>query len=94
MGNANGQDAIVPAAGQVTGLNQTITAGDPGGSITQETLHGMIQTNADIISGDSGGAVANSAGQVIGMVTAGNDGGGFGVQQQSRSATRSRSTPR
>ncbi len=83
MGNANGQDAIVPAAGQVTALNQTITAGDPGGSITQETLHGMIQTNADIISGDSGGAVANSAGKVIGMVTAGNDGGGFGVQQQS-----------
>ena len=82
MGNANGQDAIVPATGQVTALNQTITAGDPGGSITQETLHGMIQTNADIISGDSGGAVANSAGQVIGMVTAGND-GGFSVQQQS-----------
>ncbi len=82
MGNANGQDAIVPAAGQVTALNQTITAGDPGGSITQETLHGMIQTNADIISGDSGGAVANSAGQVIGMVTAGND-GGFSVQQPS-----------
>ena len=82
MGNANGQDAIVPAAGQVTALNQTITAGDPGGSITQETLHGMLQTNADIVSGDSGGAVANSAGQVIGMVTAGND-GGFSVQQQS-----------
>ena len=82
MGNANGQDAIVPAVGQVTALNQTITAGDPGGSITQETLHGMIQTNADIISGDSGGAVANSAGQVIAMVTAGND-GGFSVQQPS-----------
>jgi len=82
MGNANGQDAIVPVTGQVTALNQTITAGDPGGSITQETLHGMIQTNADIVSGDSGGAVANSAGQVIGMVTAGND-GGFSVQQQS-----------
>ena len=82
MGNANGQDAIVPAAGQVTAVNQTITAGDPGGSITQETLHGMLQTNANIVSGDSGGAVANSAGQVIGMVTAGND-GGFSVQQQS-----------
>jgi S1-C subfamily serine protease len=82
MGNANGQDTIVPVTGQVTALNQTITAGDPGGSITQETLHGMIQTNADIVSGDSGGAVANSAGQVIGMITAGND-GGFSVQQQS-----------
>jgi S1-C subfamily serine protease len=82
MGNAEGQSAIVPAAGQVTALNQTITAGDQGGSVTQETLHNMIQTNADIVSGDSGGPLANSAGQVIGMDTAGND-GGFAVQQNS-----------
>jgi S1-C subfamily serine protease len=80
MGNAEGQNAIVPATGQVTALNQTITAGDQGGSITQETLHNMIQTNANIVSGDSGGPLANSAGQVIGMDTAGND-GGFAVQQ-------------
>jgi S1-C subfamily serine protease len=82
LGNAEGQNAIVPAAGQVTALNQTITAGDQGGSISQETLHNMIQTNANIVSGDSGGPLANSAGQVIGMDTAGND-GGFGVQQDS-----------
>jgi len=82
MGNAEGQNAIVPVTGQVTALNQTITAGDQGGSISQETLHGMIQTNANIVSGDSGGPLANSAGQVIGMDTAGND-GGFAVQQSS-----------
>jgi S1-C subfamily serine protease len=82
MGNAEGQNAIVPVTGQVTALNQTITAGDQGGSITQETLHNMIQTNANIVSGDSGGPLANSAGQVIGMDTAGND-GGFAVQQDS-----------
>jgi S1-C subfamily serine protease len=81
MGNANGESAIAPVAGRVTALNQTITAGDQGGSITSETLHDMIQTNADIVSGDSGGPLANSAGQVIGMDTAGND-GGFSVQQQ------------
>jgi S1-C subfamily serine protease len=81
MGNAEGQSAIVPATGQVTALDQTITAGDQGGSITSETLHDMIQTNANIVSGDSGGPLANSAGQVIGMDTAGND-GGFSVQQQ------------
>jgi S1-C subfamily serine protease len=73
MGNAEGQSAIVVAAGQVTGLNQTITAGDQGGTITSETLHGMIETNANIVAGDSGGPLANSAGQVIGMDTAGND---------------------
>jgi S1-C subfamily serine protease len=82
MGNAEGQNAIVPVTGQVTALNQTITAGDQGGSVTQETLHNLIQTNADIVSGDSGGPLANSAGEVIGMDTAGND-GGFAVQQNS-----------
>jgi S1-C subfamily serine protease len=82
MGNAEGQNAIVPAPGQVTALNQTITAGDQGGSVTQETLHNMIQTNANIVSGDSGGPLASAAGQVIGMDTAGND-GGFAVQQDS-----------
>jgi S1-C subfamily serine protease len=82
MGNAEGQYAIVPVTGQVTALDQTITAGDQGGSITQETLHNMIQTNANIVAGDSGGPLANSAGQVIGMDTAGND-GGFAVQQSS-----------
>ena len=80
MGNAEGQNAIVPATGQVTALNQTITAGDQGGTITSETLHGMIQTNANVVSGDSGGPLANSSGQVIGIDTAGN-GEGFSAQQ-------------
>jgi S1-C subfamily serine protease len=73
MGNAQGQSMIVPAPGQVTGLNKTITASDQGGVVSSETLHGMIQTNADIVSGDSGGPLANASGQVIGMDTAGND---------------------
>ena len=80
MGNADGQSAIVPAAGQVTALHQTITASDEGGSITSETLHGMIEVNADIVSGDSGGPLANASGQVIGIDTAGN-GEGFSAQQ-------------
>jgi S1-C subfamily serine protease len=73
MGNAEGESAIRPAPGSITGVNQSITASDEGGSITTEKLHGMIETNADIVSGDSGGALANSAGQVIGMNTAGNN---------------------
>ena len=43
----------------------------------------MIETNADIVSGDSGGPLADASGQVIGIDTAGNS-GGFAVQQQSR----------
>jgi S1-C subfamily serine protease len=34
----------------------------------------MLETNAQIQQGDSGGALANNAGQVIGMVTAANTG--------------------
>jgi S1-C subfamily serine protease len=80
MGNAEGQSEIVPAAGQVTAINQTITASDDSGTDSSETLHGMLETNADIVSGDSGGALANSSGQVIGMNTAG-DNVSYGYQQ-------------
>ena len=73
LGNADGQSAIVPAAGQITGVDRTITASDQGGTVKSETLHGMLQTNAGIVSGDSGGPLVNSAGRVIGMDTAGND---------------------
>ncbi len=73
LGNADGQSAIVPAAGQITGVDRTITASDQGGTVKSETLHGMLQTDAGIVSGDSGGPLVNSAGRVIGMDTAGND---------------------
>ena len=73
LGNAEGQSQIVPATGHITGVNQTITASDQGGTVSSETLHGMIETNADIVAGDSGGPLVNSAGQVIGMDTAGNN---------------------
>ncbi len=72
MGNAEGQSMIIPATGRITALNQTITASNQGGSVSSETLHGMIETNADVVSGDSGGPLANTSGQVIGMDTAGN----------------------
>ena len=72
LGNAEGQGTIIPAAGQVTGLNKAITAADQGGTVSTETLHGMIEVSAGIVPGDSGGPLANAAGQVIGMDTAGN----------------------
>jgi S1-C subfamily serine protease len=75
LGNAGGQGSITVTAGRVTGLNQTITASDEGGSTVSEILYGMIQTNAGIVSGDSGGPLASPAG-VIGMDTAGNDASG------------------
>jgi S1-C subfamily serine protease len=73
LGNAEGRGTITAKPGQVTALNQTITASEDGGSTASETLHGMIQTNADIVPGDSGGPLASSVG-VIGMDTAGSEG--------------------
>ena len=71
LGNAEGRGRITAAAGEVTGLNQTITASEEGSSTASETLTGMIQTDANIVPGDSGGPLAGSTG-VIGMDTAGN----------------------
>jgi S1-C subfamily serine protease len=72
IGNAlgrGGEPAVVN--GSVTAIGRSITASDPNG--TSEQLTGMIQTDADIQPGDSGGALVNAEGQVVGMITAGND---------------------
>jgi S1-C subfamily serine protease len=73
LGNAEGQSRIVTAAGKITAVNRTIMASDQGGAVTSETLHGMLATDAAIVSGDSGGPLVNASGQVIGMDTAGNN---------------------
>ena len=88
LGNAEGRDGKPSVvAGSVTGLDQSIRATDEGAGTT-ENLHGMLETNAPIVSGDSGGALANLQGQVIGMNTAANSsgspsigGGGSGTSQ-------------
>ncbi len=70
IGNALGQGGTPHATqGQITDLDQTITASTGGNS--SETLNGMIQSDALIYEGDSGGALVNTAGQVVGMITAG-----------------------
>ncbi len=70
LGNAEGQGGLpVLAQGTINSLDKTISPTDESTGAT-ETLHGMLQTNANIVSGDSGGPLANAAGQVIGMDTA------------------------
>jgi S1-C subfamily serine protease len=71
LGNAEGRGGATPAPGIITGLNRSIQASDEGSNST-ENLNHMLQTNAQIQQGDSGGALANRAGQVIGMITAAN----------------------
>jgi S1-C subfamily serine protease len=69
IGNALGQGGTPTVTqGSVTALGRTITVGGgPGGP---EHLRGLVQTDAPISPGDSGGALANSSGQVIGIITA------------------------
>jgi S1-C subfamily serine protease len=70
IGNALGAGgAPSVTTGNVIALDQTITASEGNG--VSEQLVGMIQSDAPIQPGDSGGAIVNSAGQVVGMITAG-----------------------
>ena len=70
VGNAGGAGGTPSyAGGQVTALGQSITASDQGGG-NAESLTGLIETNANIQPGDSGGSLVNTSGQVIGMDTA------------------------
>jgi S1-C subfamily serine protease len=71
LGNAGGKGgAPSVVTGTVTALGQSIDASDSS-SGTTEHLTGLIRSNAPIQAGDSGGALVNTAGQVIGMNTAG-----------------------
>jgi len=77
IGNAGGSGGTPSAAGgTVTALNQSITASDAGGGSTEQ-LTNLIETNADIQAGDSGGSLVNSSGQVIAMDTAASAGFSF-----------------
>lgn len=73
LGNVNGQGGTPNAvAGKVVALNQSVSATD---TLTgaQENLGGLIQADAPIKPGDSGGPMVNNAGQVIGVDTAATD---------------------
>ncbi len=70
IGNALGRGGAPSiSTGTVAALDQTITAGGRIGG--QERLHGVIRMNAPISPGESGGPIADPAGQVVGMITAG-----------------------
>jgi S1-C subfamily serine protease len=74
VGNAGGTGGTPSAAtGTVTAVEQTITASDESGG-NPEQLDGLIETNADVQSGDSGGPLFDAAGQVVGMDTAASSG--------------------
>jgi S1-C subfamily serine protease len=78
IGNAGGTGGTPSdAGGSITALDQSITAGDDLSGVSEQ-LSGLIQVNADIQPGDSGGSLVNTAGQVIGIDTAASQ--GFSLQ--------------
>jgi len=78
LGNAGGTGGTPSVArGRVTALDQSITAVDEA-SGASEQLSGLIETNAPIQAGDSGGPLLDATGQVIGMNTAASTGYFFG----------------
>ncbi|MFA4941777.1 MAG: trypsin-like peptidase domain-containing protein [Patescibacteria group bacterium] len=68
IGNALGEFRNTVSTGIVSGLARSVTAG--GSGFGSEQLVGVIQTDASINSGNSGGPLLNIAGQVIGINTA------------------------
>jgi S1-C subfamily serine protease len=60
------------AAGSVSALNRSITAQEDDGSAERVTR--LIETNAALVPGDSGGPLLDGAGRVVGMDTAGSSG--------------------
>jgi S1-C subfamily serine protease len=93
IGNAGGTGGTPSAVGgTVTALNQSITASDDGDG-TSEQLSGLIETNADIQPGDSGGSLVNTSGDILGMDTAASAGTSFQYNGQSSSGSQGFAIP-
>lgn len=73
VGNAEGGGVLLAADGTVTALDQSITTQAEGVS-SGESLTGLIQVDADVVSGDSGGALLDDQGEVVGITTAASSG--------------------
>jgi putative serine protease PepD len=79
IGNALGLGgAPTVTEGIISAVGRTITAADETGS-NEEVLQGLLQTDAPIAPGNSGGPLVSSSGQVIGMDTAAASAGNVGA---------------
>lgn len=73
VGNAGGTGSLTAADGTVTALKASITTASEG-SVEGETLTSMIETDADVVPGDSGGPLLDEEGEVVGIDTAASTG--------------------
>jgi S1-C subfamily serine protease len=78
VGNANGAGGIPSyAGGQVTALRRHVVEQDDADG-WDVALDNLMETNAQILPGDSGGALVDSGGEVVGIDTAILNGGSGG----------------
>lgn len=69
LGNAGGQGFLSEVRGEVTSLDESITTTDQyNGNETE--ISGLIETDADVVPGYSGGPMFDAEGEVIGISTA------------------------
>ncbi len=78
IGNARGQFQNTVTSGIISGVGREIEASDGSGA-NSETLSNLLQTDAAINSGNSGGPLVNLSGEVIGLnVARGSDSDNLG----------------
>ena len=75
VGNAGGTRRLVTTRGSITALRQSITVHDDQGEA--HTLTGLVQVDAELQPGDSGGPLLDQTGRVIGIDTAASVGFAF-----------------
>ncbi|MFF5021640.1 S1C family serine protease [Micrococcus luteus] len=73
VGNGGGQGYLTAVRGTVLGTDRSIMAAAEG-TDQYARLSGLIQTDADVVPGYSGGPVVDDDGQVVGVTVAASDG--------------------
>jgi S1-C subfamily serine protease len=73
VGNAMGQGELLAASGTITAEDQSITTQESG-SAAAEHLSGLLETDAPVVSGYSGGPMYDDQGEVVGISTAASSG--------------------
>ena len=74
VGNADGQGYLSASSGDVVALDRSISTASSG-AVEGEHLTGLIQTDAYVVGGYSGGALLDDEGEVVGITTAASGGG-------------------
>ena len=96
VGNAEGQGFLSAVTGTIVAEDQSITAGEGHGPFgSAEDLTGLIETDAAVVPGYSGGPLLDDENEVVGINTAASSNGYRGMSSGvvvSGTATPSRST--